>query len=131
MSNALRSYVKGLFLSVLSVMSFASFAQEVKNISADELLAADKSNWLILDVRSEKEFNSGHVPGALNIAHTEIADNLQKLLAHKDKPIVVYCRSGFRAGKATDILLDQGFSQLMHLQGDMLNWQKAGHTIEQ
>lgn len=130
MSNNLKSYVKSLFLSVLSVISFSSFASEVKDISADELLAADTSSWLVLDVRSEKEFNSGHVPGAVNIAHSEIANNLQSLLAYKDKPVVVYCRSGFRAGKATDILISEGFSQLMHLQGDMLNWQKAGHTIE-
>lgn len=114
---------------MLSVISFSSFSQEVKDISADQLLAADSSSWLILDVRSEKEFNSGHVPGAINIAHTEIADNLQTLLAYKDKPIVVYCRSGFRAGKATNILVSEGFSQLMHLQGDMLDWQEAGHTI--
>ena len=131
MSSTLKNYIKNLFLSVLSVMSFCSFAQEVKNISAEQLLAADTSNWLILDVRSEKEFNSGHVPGAMNIAHSEIVSNLPTLLAYKDKPVVVYCRSGYRAGKAADILAKEGFSQLKHLQGDMLNWEKAGHVVEQ
>ena len=130
MSNTQKSYIKSLFISLLSVLSFSSFANEVKDISADQLLAADKSNWLILDVRSAQEYSDGHVPGSINIAHTDIADKMQQLLAYKDKPVVVYCRSGYRAGKATDILLNEGFNQLMHLQGDMLNWQNAGHVIE-
>ena len=130
MSDKFRRYVTSLLFSVLSIISFASLSQEVKNISAEQLLAAETSNWLILDVRTEQEYLVGHVPGATNIAHSKIEDHLQKLLEYKDKPVVLYCRSGFRAGKAADILLKNGFTQLMHLQGDMLNWHSAGYPIE-
>lgn len=131
MASSIKKYYKSLILSFLSVMSFSSFSAEVKDISAEQLIAADKSDWLILDVRTEKEYNAGHVPGAVNISHSEIAENMSKLSEYKDKTVVVYCRSGFRAGKAADVLLSHGFTQVKHLDGDMLNWEKAGHVIEQ
>ncbi len=131
MASSIKKYYKSLILSFLSVISFSSFSAEVKDISAEQLIAADKSDWLILDVRTEKEYNAGHVPGAVNISHSEIAENMSKLSEYKDKTVVVYCRSGFRAGKAADVLLSNGFTQVKHLDGDMLNWEKAGHVIEQ
>jgi len=41
----------------------------------------------------------------------------------------VYCRSGFRAGKAGDILLEANFSDVRHLDGDIMGWQEAGHEM--
>lgn len=121
--------MKLFIVSLLSLISFVSFAQDVKNISAEELLA-QADDILLIDVRSAEEYNEGHVPGAINIAHSEIQDRLSELLDYKDKPVVVYCRSGVRAGKAAKILLDNQFSQLKHLEGDMKGWKKSGRTIE-
>jgi rhodanese-related sulfurtransferase len=43
---------------------------------------------------------------------------------------VLYCRSGYRAAKAGDILIKSGFSKVRHLEGDMLGWEKSGNKIE-
>ena len=122
--------MKKLFISFISIFSFTVFAAEVVDISSQALLEAKNQDWLILDVRTAKEYDQGHVPGSINISHDQIADQIQKLSSHKDKPIVVYCRSGYRAGKAAKILLENDFKQIKHLEGDMLGWQEAGHEIE-
>lgn len=85
---------------------------------------------LLLDVRTEAEFVAGHVPGAMNISHDLLAGRLSELGDDKTQSIVVYCRSGRRAGVAEDILRDAGFTNLMHLDGDMLGWVKSGLEVE-
>lgn len=122
--------LKTLLLSIFSVFSFASFAEQIVDISSHQLQQADKKDLLILDVRSPEEFAAGHVPHAINIPHTEIQQNIERLLGYKDKTVVVYCRSGYRAGKAGNILVENGFSEVQHLEGDMLGWEKSGNPIE-
>lgn len=122
--------MKRIFISFISIFSFTVFAADVANITAEQMLASKNQDWLILDVRTVKEYNQGHVPGAINIAHDQLADKIQTLLPRKDQPIVVYCRSGYRAGKAAEILVEHDFTQVKHLKGDMLGWQEAGLEIE-
>jgi len=92
---------------------------------------ASEDQPMLLDVRTADEFVKGHVPGAMNISHDLLAGRLIELGSDKAQPIVVYCRSGRRAGIAEDILRDAGFTNLKHLDGDMLGWQKSGLKVEQ
>ncbi|MBU2894524.1 rhodanese-like domain-containing protein [Colwellia sp. D2M02] len=96
-------------------------------VSQKQLLSlmeqADKP--LLLDVRSAEEYAQGHIPGAINIPHTEINSRLNELLAYQHQQIVLYCRSGRRVDIATTALLKQGFSQLDHLTGDFNGWQSS------
>jgi rhodanese-related sulfurtransferase len=85
---------------------------------------------LLLDVRTEKEFAAGHVPGAINIPYDALPERLGELASHKDAPVVVYCESGRRAGIGAGTLREAGFSQLQHLTGDMSGWRSAGLPIE-
>lgn len=62
---------------------------------------------VLIDVRTKKEFKEGHVNGAINIPLQQIPKQARKLKAKK-KPIVVYCRSGARAGSAMDYLKNAG-----------------------
>lgn len=115
---------------ITALLSSFAFAQSAQSISQQDFQQLDKANVVILDVRTAEEFAQGHVPGAINITHTAIENNLAKLAKHKDKKIVVYCRSGRRAGIAADILAQHGFDKLYHLTGDMNGWMKAGLPIE-
>ncbi|HEX5755414.1 MAG TPA: rhodanese-like domain-containing protein [Arenimonas sp.] len=78
---------------------------------------------LILDVRSEEEFRAGHIPGARNIPH----DQLNRRLAEIGDPkwVVVYCRSGRRAGIAEKII-DRSGVEVRQLEGSWLSWDSAG-----
>lgn len=128
-------------LTILTVAcgNFGKFEKppEVKahlnsEVSQQQLLDMQSSNehFLLLDVRSSEEFSDGHIPDALNIAHTELVTNLNNLFTFKDKNIVVYCRSGRRAKIAIDILKENGFKHVSHLTGDMNAWQAANMTVK-
>ena len=81
---------------------------------------------LIIDVRRTDEFAAGHVPGAVNIPHSEIAAHLDELRGNRHKELVVYCESGRRAAIAQGILEKAGFTKVRHLQGDMQSWRNRG-----
>ncbi|MDN3653352.1 rhodanese-like domain-containing protein [Thalassotalea ponticola] len=106
--------------------------QSITSISQQQLLERQQSGQpiLLLDVRSEQEYILGHVPGAFNIPHSEIADNLAVLEPYQDKEVIVYCRSGRRAALAIEQLQQLGFSNVIHLEGDMNLWQQNNRPIE-
>ena len=71
------------------------------------------SNPIIIDVRTPQEFESGHVESAMNIEWQDIA--LVENNTNKDIRIFLYCRSGNRSQKATDILIDIGYKDVINL----------------
>ena len=84
----------------------------------------------MLDVRSPQEYAAGHIPGALNIPHDQTAARLEELRPYQGREIVLYCKSGRRAGIAADVLAQAGFDRLRHLAGDMPGWSAAGLPVE-
>ncbi len=77
---------------------------------------------VIIDVRSSKEFASGHVPGAVNIPYTELKGRLETLNIGQNEEIVLYCERGGRASIAGSILSGEGFSAVQYLEGHMNAW---------
>ncbi|MBU3002217.1 rhodanese-like domain-containing protein [Paraglaciecola arctica] len=115
---------------VLGLLSFSAYSGNISTITQQQLLAAETNSLVIVDVRTPEEFQKGHVPNAINVPLSEIVDNPAILSSSKEKPIVLYCRSGYRAGKAAEALIKEGYENLSHLEGDMLAWQKQGLTVE-
>lgn len=74
-------------------------------------------NAVILDVRSEEEFREGHIPGALLIPDTNLAQRAEEELPDKDAVILIYCRSGNRSITASHILVDMGYSRVYEFGG--------------
>ncbi len=73
----------------------------------------------LLDVRAASEFAAGHVPGALNVAHTRLAADLDEL--PRDRPLLVYCESGARSTAAAAFLARQGFD-VRCVVGNFFDW---------
>ena len=94
----------------------------------DRIAWADRS-LLVLDVRTPEEFAAGHVPGAVNIPHTELAARVAELDVARDRDIVVYCRTGKRSGEALGVLAKSGFKRLLHLQGDYTRWSEEKRPV--
>ena len=80
---------------------------------------------LILDVRTPAEFAEGHLPGAINIPYDELASRLDELGPERNAEVIVYCRSGRRAGLAESVLVETGFSNVRDLTGHWLGWPGA------
>jgi len=117
---------KKITFVLLTLLATANLS--AKNISQDELQTLMKSEDkpLLIDVRTEGEYASGHVPGAINIPHKELEQRLAELSGVKNSQVVLYCRSGTRAGFAKKILAKNGFTNLDHLSGDYIAWNKKG-----
>lgn len=71
-----------------------------------------ESNLVYVDVRTDGEYEAGHVEGAIHIPHTEMSERYTALEQYEDSEIVLYCRSGRRSGIALDILEDHGFDNV-------------------
>ena len=101
-------------------------AKSATTVSGDELATwiHAKKEMLILDSRTPAEYNSGHIPGAVNIPHTQVARRLDELKAYRDLPVVSYCERGPRAYSAERALREAGFTQVLHLEGDMSDWRR-------
>ncbi len=76
---------------------------------------------IVIDTRSQAEFDRGHVEGAILIPHDEMERRLDEVVAanggDKHKPVVLYCRSGHRAGIAKETLTEHGFDQVTNVGG--------------
>jgi len=87
-------------------------------------------DYLLLDVRSPGEYASGHLPAARNVPITALSNHLDDLQRHKDKDVIVYCQHGPRARMAQRKLIGAGFSNVLHLEGDMTQWRDRGLPVE-
>ena len=72
---------------------------------------------LLIDVRTTEEFEQGHVEGALNIPYQEIDKLMSAIGTDKTRPVVVYCRSGNRSGKAKVVLETKGYTNIFNATG--------------
>src|SRR6185369_2277834 len=85
---------------------------------------------LIVDVRSEGEYSADHIPGAVHIPFYSIGSGLKLLSIPKEKPVVLYCEHGPRAGLAGISLYFQGFEKVYSLDGHMKGWRESGLPVE-
>jgi len=87
------------------------------------------SSLLVLDVRTPAEYAAGHIPGAVNIPHSELGARVGELDGARGRDIVVYCRTGNRTSQALGILQKAGFDRLFHLQGDITRWSEEKRPV--
>lgn len=84
---------------------------------------------LVVDVRTPAEFHEGHIAGAANIAHDEIASRWPALNVPRDDEVIVYCGTGRRAGLAQQALETLGYMRTRILEGGFEAWKKAGLPV--
>jgi rhodanese-related sulfurtransferase len=103
--------------------------------SAYEDITVDRAKALIdttpslvlLDVRTEAEFNTEHIDGAMNIPLNELQQRIAELKV--TDTILVYCRTGNRSTQAAMIMVENGFSGFYHMQGGIVAWKEKGYPV--
>jgi len=93
----------------------------IKQIAPREL--DQRKGMVLLDVRTAKEYEGGHIPGAVNVPLSDIGDKVKKL--KKDKELVVYCRSGNQSIWAIKRLMGMGYTNLFSLKGGYHAWKRT------
>ena len=107
-----------LILGAAALMPMAS-AQDYRQITMDEAVAMMESEtgYIILDVRTVSEYESGHIPGAICIPNETIGTSEIPELPDKDQLILVYCRSGNRSKQASTKLAALGYTNIVEFGG--------------
>ena len=95
--------------------------QTITGAQAKEMIDADDT-VIILDVRSQEEYDTGHIEGALLIPDTQITEDAEALLTDKDATILVYCRSGRRSALAAADLAELGYTGIYDF-GGIIDWE--------
>lgn len=101
---------------------------EVDTLEAVQLI--NQQDALLLDVREDSEYESGHIPNSRHIPAGRIGDRLKELEKFKGKPVVVLCRSGNRSTAACSLLKKQGFNDVRSLKGGIEAWQQANLPVK-
>lgn len=74
------------------------------------------SGAILLDVRTEEEFNEGHIPDSINLS-VQYISKIESIVEEKETPLFVYCRSGRRSGNATVFLKRMGYTNVNNIGG--------------
>lgn len=101
-----------------------------QQITAEEAakMMQSETDYIVLDVRTEQEYASGHIPGAVNIPNETIASGAIQQLPDKEQLILVYCRSGNRSKQASEKLVNLGYTNIVEF-GGINDW--SGEVVTQ
>ena len=123
--------MKKLIFLLLAVMMLTACGQDKENgqgavyvnITAEEAkqIMDTEEGYIILDARTQEEYDQGHIPSAIVISHEEIAEKAEDVLTDKDQLILVYCRSGRRSKIAAEALVELGYTNIKEF-GGIIDW---------
>lgn len=117
-----------LFVTMLLTMPLGLFGCSRGTGSYEQISGAEakaimdrESNYIIIDARTQSEYEEGHIPGAILIPEYEIAERAESELPDKKQLILVYCRSGRRSKIAAEALVKLGYANVKEF-GGIIDW---------
>ncbi|MDZ4744612.1 MAG: rhodanese-like domain-containing protein [bacterium] len=116
-----RSALYIVAILLFSVQAFAGEkAKDITPAQAQQMIESGK--YFVLDVRTDKEYRSGHLVNAVLVDYykTDFLENLLKL--DKEKPVIVYCARGRRSSAAVDMMVNNGFKKVYNVLGGFEGW---------
>ena len=123
--------MKKLVWILLIMMLLTACGQDKKNeqeavyvnITAQQAkeIMDSQEGYIILDTRTQEEYDESHIPGAILIPHDEIEEKAEDVLTDKNQLILVYCRSGRRSKLAAEALVELGYTNIKEF-GGIIDW---------
>jgi rhodanese-related sulfurtransferase len=121
-------------LSSGAMLLWSMFGNRIRGVKGIDTQAAlqliNHKNGMVLDVRKESEYQSGHALNAKNIPPGKLSERIGELESYRERPIIVMCQNGNRAPDACALLSNQGFTQVYNLTGGIATWSKAKLPLE-
>ena len=102
---------------------------EINIISESDFVEIQDSDYTLIDVRTQDEFDLGHIDSAINLDFYSETFQNDILSLPKNETIVLYCRTNNRSSKTANILKENGFKEISVLEGGITEWVKNGNDI--
>ena len=119
-----------VFLSLIFIFSCELFnSSEINIISESDFVEIQDSDYTLIDVRTQDEFDLGHIDSAINLDFYSETFQNDILSLPKNETIVLYCRTNNRSSKTANILKENGFKEIAVLEGGITEWVKNGNDI--
>ena len=121
----------GVILVLLAAGPVSQQMYGIKNANtAQSVQLLNRENAVVVDVCEPKEFSAGHVPNAINFPLSSLKGRLRELEKHKNRPVIVSCRSGNRSMKGAVLLRKHGFPTVYNLSGGLQAWERDNLPVE-
>jgi rhodanese-related sulfurtransferase len=104
----------------------------VRQFTIDEFVSRLQAGerYILLDVREDAEWASGHIPSAHHMARGILEREIERAIPEKTAAIVLYCGGDFRSALAADNLQKMGYTNVVSMDGGMRAWREAGYPVE-
>jgi rhodanese-related sulfurtransferase len=104
---------------------------EAKQIPIEDFLALRKENpkSIIIDVRDDDKWEEGHIPGAIHIHKTKVADEIAKKVPDKNAEIFCHCCGGQSGPRAAALLNEMGYKNVKAIRGGFRSYKASGEKI--
>jgi len=121
------------FFVVLTLIIKAELESRIGGVpqlgAVEAVRILNDDNTLVLDVREANEYSGGHIRNAVHVPLTALDKRLNEVEKYKDRPVLVYCRSGSRSYSACKKLKKAGFETLYNLKGGIMAWSSANLPV--
>lgn len=119
------AFTAGSITGTIEALEYqASAYREVSAVEAAGFI--ENLSPVILDVRTQREYTGGHLEGAQLVPVQVFKRQLPRLMDLRDRPVLVYCRTGNRSTVAAKLLVDAGFTNVVNLRRGIVEWQREG-----
>ena len=119
-----------IFFSLLLVYSCQIFeSKDINVISDTQFIEIQDTDYILVDVRTIEEYESGHIQDAVNFDFYSESFQNDILSLDKSASIVLYCRTQNRSKKTANYLKENGYKEITVLEGGITSWLKNGNDL--
>jgi len=123
------SIVNAVDKTLEQIVREAKAAIQEVSITEVKKMIDTKEDIILLDVRDKEEYETGHIPGAINISRGTLELKSHLIIPDKTKKIIVYCGLDLRSPLATKSLNDFGYKNAVNMIGGLKAWREEGYPV--
>jgi rhodanese-related sulfurtransferase len=108
----------------------AECKKHVKELDIAQYRTLPAGDHLLIDVREDREWSEGHVPGAIHMSRGIIERDIETTVPDKSTKLICYCGGGYRSALVAESLGKMGYTNVWSLDGGWRGWSEAGLPVE-